>query len=48
MEQQYIQALTATYEGHAIADHITDVGKMVELGSGSQREIDEVMRTPYA
>jgi hypothetical protein len=87
MEQQQIQSLTATFEGHAqqtengveywlardiqhllgygkwdnfqsviskaktacevsahaIADHFADVGKMVELGSGSQREIDDVM-----
>jgi len=31
-----------------IADHFADVGKMVDLGSGSQREVDDIMLTRYA
>jgi DNA-damage-inducible protein D len=34
--------------GHSISDHFVDVNKMVDLGSGSQREVDEIMLTRYA
>ncbi len=34
--------------GHAVADHFVDVTKMVDLGSGSQREVDDLMLTRYA
>ena len=34
--------------GHAVADHFVDVNKMVDLGSGSQREVDDLMLTRYA
>lgn len=34
--------------GHLVSDHFADVGKMVDLGSGSQREVDDIMLTRYA
>jgi len=34
--------------GHPVEDHFADVGKMVDLGSGSQREVDDMMLTRYA
>lgn len=34
--------------GHDVKDHFADVSKMVTLGSGSEREVDDVMLTRYA
>lgn len=32
----------------SISDHFVEVNKMVDLGSGSQREVDDIMLTRYA
>ena len=32
--------------GRQVADHFADVSKMVDLGSGSQREVEDIMVLP--
>jgi DNA-damage-inducible protein D len=34
--------------GHAVSDHFVDVNKMVSLGSGAEREVEDLMLTRYA
>ncbi|RQW04504.1 DNA damage-inducible protein D, partial [candidate division KSB1 bacterium] len=34
--------------GHAVANHFVDVNKMVNLGSGSQRDIEDIMLSRFA
>ena len=34
--------------GYLVSDHFPDVRKMVNLGSGSEREIDDILLTRYA
>lgn len=34
--------------GHIVADHFADVRKMVEIGSGAERKIDDIKLSRYA
>ena len=40
--------LTCQNSGYDPKDHFAHIGKMVDLGSGSQREIDDIALTRYA
>jgi DNA-damage-inducible protein D len=43
------KAKLACFKAHQdIRDHFADVSKMVKLGSGSERPIDDIMLTRYA
>ncbi len=40
--------LACKNSGYKIEDHFADVGKMVGLGSGAEREVDDIMLSRYA
>ena len=40
--------LACKNSGFAIEDHFADIGKMVDIGSGAEREIDDVLLSRYA
>lgn len=40
--------IACSRSGQNIADHFVDVNKMVKLGSGSERQVEDIMLTRYA
>lgn len=40
--------LACKNSGFAVEDHFADIGKMVDIGSGAERQIDDVMLSRYA
>jgi hypothetical protein len=44
MKSDIIRTLAFEVPGHEVGNHFADVGKMVDLGSGSRRKIDDISR----